>query len=119
MRPPLDPVLANAFLCFHEQIWLNECLDEFKPIYYRRYVEDISVLFLSLDHLEKIKNYLNSKRRNIRFTCEKQNNNSMPLLDILMKRASNGFITTVYHKPTFIGVYSNFNSFIPKNIKLV
>ena len=68
---PLRPTLANAFLCFHEQIWLNECPDEFKPAYYRRYVDNIFVLFRSPDHLEKFKNYLNSKHRNIRFTCEK------------------------------------------------
>ena len=41
MGSPLGPTFANAFLCFHEQIWL----DEFKPVYYRRYVDDIFVLF--------------------------------------------------------------------------
>ena len=71
MGYPLDPTLANTFLCFHEQIWLNECPDEFKPAYYRRYVDGIFVLFRSPDHLEKFKNYLNSKHRNIRFTSEK------------------------------------------------
>ena len=29
--------------------------DEFKPAYYRRYVDDIFVLFRSPDHLEKFK----------------------------------------------------------------
>ena len=29
-----------------------------------------------------------------------------------MSRNNKGFTTTVYHKPTFSGVYSNFNSFI-------
>ena len=71
MGSPLVPTLANAFLCFHEQISLNECPDEFKPAYYRRYIDDIFVLFRSPDHLGKFKNYLNSKHRNIRFTCEK------------------------------------------------
>ena len=55
MGSPLGPTLANAFLCFHEQIWLNECPDEFKPAYYRRYIDDIFVLFRSPDHLEKFK----------------------------------------------------------------
>ena len=32
---PLCPTLANAFLCFHEEVWLNECPDEFKPAYYK------------------------------------------------------------------------------------
>ena len=121
MGSPLGTTLANAFLCFHEQIWLNECPDEFKPAYYRRYVDDIFVLFRSPDHLEKFKNYLNSKHRNIRFTCEKEHNNSMPFLDVLITRTSNGFKTSVYHKPTFTGVYSNFNSFISEeyNVGLI
>ena len=118
MASPLGPTLANVFLCFHEQIWLNECPDEFKPVYYRRYVDDIFVLFRSPDHLEKFKNYLNSKYRNIRFTCEKEHNNSMPFLDVLITRTSNGFKTSVYHKPTSSGVYSNFNSFISKEYKV-
>ena len=88
MGSPLDPTLANAFLCFHQQIWLNECPDEFKPAYYGRYVDNIFVLFRSPDHLEKFKNYLISKYRNIRFTCEKEQNNSMPFLDVLITRAS-------------------------------
>ena len=118
MGYPLDPTLANAILCFHEQIWLNECPDEFKPAYYRRYVDDIFVLFRSPDHLEKFKNYLNSKHRNIRFTCEKEQNNSMPFLDILITRISNGFKTSLYHKPTFSGVCSNFISFISEEYKV-
>ena len=116
MGSPLGPTLANAFLCFHEQIWLNECPDEFKSVYYRRYVDDILVLFRSPNRLEKFKN-LNSKHRNIRFTCEKEHNNSMPFLDVLIIRTSNGFKTSVYHKPTFSG-YSNFNSFISEDYKL-
>ena len=29
----LSPTLTNAFLCFRNQIWLNEYPDEFKPVY--------------------------------------------------------------------------------------
>ena len=57
----LGPSLANAFLCFHEQIWLNDCSEDFKPVHYRRCVDDIFSLFRSPDHLEKFANYLNSK----------------------------------------------------------
>ena len=28
----LGPSLAKAFLCFHEQIWLNDCPGDFKPV---------------------------------------------------------------------------------------
>ena len=84
MRSPVGPTLANAFLCFHEQIWFNECADEFKPVYYRRYVDDKFVLFRSPSYLEEFQNHLNSKHRNIRFTCEKEHKNSMSVLDVLI-----------------------------------
>ena len=55
---------------------------------------------------------MNSKHENIKFTYEKESNKSLSFLDILISRSENGFKTSVYHKPTFNGVYSNFNSFI-------
>ena len=116
MGSPLGRSLTNAFLA-HEQIWLNDCPDEFKPVYYKRYVDDIFVLFRSPHHLEKFNEYLNTKHANIKFTSEKEVNGSLPFLDVLISRNKEGFTTTVYHKPTFSGVYSNFNSFIADEYK--
>ena len=45
MGSPLGPSLANAFLAHYEQVWLDDCPVEFKPVYYKRYVDDIFVLF--------------------------------------------------------------------------
>ena len=118
MGSPLGPSLANAFLRFHEQIWLNDWPENFKPVYYRRYVDDIFALFRSPDHLEKFANYLHLKHEHIKFTYEKESNNSLPFLDILIARLENGFKTSVYHKLTFSGVYSNFNSFIYDQYKI-
>ena len=42
---PLGPTLANVFLCYHEKIWLQNCPSEFKPVNYRRYVDDTFLLF--------------------------------------------------------------------------
>ena len=81
-------------------------------------MDDIFALFHSPDYLEKFTNYLNSKHKNIKFTYEKENNNSLPFLHILISRSENGFKTSVYHKPTFNGVYSNFNSFIYDEYKI-
>ena len=106
----LGPSIADAFLCFHEQIWPKDCPEDFKPIYYRRYVDDIFALFCSPDHLGKFTNYLNLKHKNIKFTYEKESNKSLLFLDILILRSENSFKTSVSHKPTFSGVYYNFNS---------
>ena len=70
MGSPLGPSLANAFLAHYEQIWLNDCPDEFNLVYYKRYVDDIFILFRSAHHPEK--EYLNTKHANIKFTSEKR-----------------------------------------------
>ena len=36
----------NAFLCHYGKLWLDNCPPEYKPVAYRRYVDDIFV-FLS------------------------------------------------------------------------
>ena len=41
MGSPLGPSLANAFLSYYEKNWLNNCPQGFKPVFYRRYVDDI------------------------------------------------------------------------------
>ena len=117
MNLALGPCLANAFLCFHEKTWLDDCPSEFKPVYYRRYVDDIFVLFSSPDHLARFQEYLNKKHGNINFTSEREENNTLPFLDVSVTRDSNKFVTNIYRKPTFSGVYSNFSSFIPTGYK--
>ena len=82
----MGPSLAKSFLAHYEQIWLNDCPDEFKSVYYKRYVDDIFVLFQSPHHLEKFNEYLNTKHVNIKFTSEKEVNVSLPFLDVLISR---------------------------------
>ena len=41
----LGPTLANTFLCYDETTWLKNCPKSFKPVYYKRYVDNIFVLF--------------------------------------------------------------------------
>ena len=44
MGLPLGPTMANYFLLIHELKWLEQCSIEFKPVFYRIYVNDIFVL---------------------------------------------------------------------------
>ena len=48
MGSPLGPDLANIFICSFESKWLRNCPNDFKPMFYRRYIDDIFVLFLLL-----------------------------------------------------------------------
>ena len=48
MGSPLWPTLDNIFLCYHESNFLKDCPKDFKPVYYKRYVDNIFVLFNKL-----------------------------------------------------------------------
>ena len=98
MGSTLGPTHANVFLCYHEKVWLQNCPSEFKPVIYRRYVDDTFLLFHSKHHIEKFRNYLNCQHKNIRFTSEIENVNSILFLDIKISRDNNKFTTSVYRK---------------------
>ena len=117
MGSPLGPTLANAFLCFYEKKWLEKCPGEFKPVYYRRYVDDIFVLFKSQDHLVKFRDYFNKCHPNMNFTFEQEKNGKLSFLDVEGSREGNKFVTTVFRKPTFSGVYTHFDSLLPSTYK--
>ena len=117
MGSPLGPHFANTFMNYHEKQWLKDCPLDFKPKYYRRYVDDIFVLCESIEHLEKFREYLNVKHPNINFTSEIEVDKKLPFLDTLVDRSSGMFITSVYRKPTFTGVYTHFLSFLPSVYK--
>ena len=58
---PLGPTLANIFLCQHEEQWLESCPTQFKPTYFKRYVDDIFCLFQYEQQVNKFEKYLNSR----------------------------------------------------------
>ena len=47
----------------------------------------------------------------LRFTVEKEKDGVLPFLDVKIKKSSNEFLTAVYRKPAFTGLYTNWNSF--------
>ena len=120
MGSPLGPTLANAFLVYNEKNWLEHFPLEYRPFYYRRYVNDIFVLFNSAEHLKRFYSYLNSRHLNISFTIENEKGNRMSFLDVDIIREKDKFTTSVYRKPTFSGIYTHFGSLLPSVVtKLV
>ena len=90
---------------------------EFKPIFYRRYVDDIFILVSNIEHVDKFKEYLNCKHQNINFTSEFECDGKLPFLDNLIDWKEGKFITSVYRKPTFTRVYTHYLSFLPSVYK--
>ena len=115
---PLVLNLANVLLVCHEKNWVEHCSVEYRPLYYRRYVDDIFVLFNSAEHLKRFYSYLNSRHLNISLIVENEKDNRMPFLDINIIREKDKFTTSVIHKPTFSGIYTHFDSFLSSSNKI-
>ena len=82
----LGHTLANAFMCHFENIWLENCPSHFKPLVYRRFVDETFLLFRTRNHAEKSENYLNKQHKEIKLTLKIQKNGSQPFLDITVNR---------------------------------
>ena len=74
-------------------------------------------MFKKRDHVKTFLRYIDSRHRNIKFTCEEEKNNKISFLDISISRNNNALETSIFRKPTFSGVYTNFNSFLPTEYK--
>lgn len=114
MGIPLGPSLANTFIGLHESLLFEKCR---KPYVYLRYVDDTFAIFDSINETSLFQQHLNSLYPSLFFTVEEEENNSLSFLDVLVERKDNKFITSVFRKPTFTCIYTNWNSFVPRSRK--
>ena len=114
----LGPTLANIFLGYHERRWLDNCPPTFKPVLYRRYIDDTFLLLRHESHIQNFLNYLNSQHQSIEFTCETENNCKLNFLNITIHRNLK-FETSedLFRKKSFTNFGMKFNSCIPNLYK--
>ena len=87
------------------------------PKIWKRSVDDTFTI-LSRDKVDIFLQYLNSQQPMIRFTMETETNNTIPFLDTLATRDSDGyFSTSVYRKPTHTYQYLAYDSHHPQSVK--
>ena len=110
MESPLGPVLASLFMGYHEANWL-QVFKDCEIILYRRYVDDIICLFNSQSGADKFYEFLNKQHPHIKFTFEKQQNDQISILDILIKKNGENVSTTIFRKTRAIGLFTNYLRF--------
>ena len=115
MGPPLAPILANIFMGYHDKGWIRN-YNYGGLLYYKRYVDDIFAVFETKDHALSFYNYISRQHSKIKFTMETEKNGKLPFLDVLVCNKPN-LITSVYRKPTYTGLLTNFFSFTPSKYK--
>ena len=111
-KQTIKRTLAKIFVSINEKIWLNQCPAQFKPMYYRCYVDDTFAVFSGASHVQLFLYYLNTKHNNIKFTMEHQENDTLSFLNTNINILNNKIETSIYRKPTFSGFgLSFFSSF--------
>ena len=106
----------QSYINSYEHKWLEKCHLQFRSKHYRRYVDEIFLMFESRDHIKKFLKYINSSHLNIQFTREEESNNKISFLDMSVTRINNKF-TSLYRKKTSSDVYLNFNNFLPMDYR--
>ena len=85
---------------------------------YFRYVDDTFAVFNNEEDCNTFFTHLNSLNPSLRFTYEKETNQSLPFLDVLVERHDSEFLTSVFRKPTFTGQYLRWNFFSHQKRKI-
>ena len=92
---------------------MSQCPTEFKPLFYRRYLDDTFAVFPNEICADRFFNFINSLHNNVKFTIEKEQNCTLPFLDTNVNRESDGsFQTSIYRKSTHTGLATSYFSFI-------
>ena len=84
---------------------------------YKRYVDDIFVLFSSKEHLQRFVDYMNKQNKCQKFTSDAENDNFLSFLDIKITRHNQKFKTSVYRKSTFSGLFMHYESCLDQTYK--
>ena len=61
---------------------------------------------------------LNALHHALKLTCETEQSNVLPFLDVRVEKTEDGFLTTIYRKATFTGQYTRWDSFSSTRYKI-
>jgi len=118
MGAPLAPVMADIFMVHLETTLMDRLIQQGVCEWYR-YVDDTFVLVNSITDVVNILAILNDFHASIKFTHKAESDNKLEFLDVQVIRQSEQqcFETTIYRKPTFTGLLTNWNSYVPLGYK--
>ena len=112
MGSPLGPLFSEFYMSHIENTVFKD--PSMKPDLYVRYVDDIFIRSAA-PHMLKLRHAFETASV-LKFTYEMPVDNKIPFLDVLVSCQEN-ITTSVYHKPTDMGVCLHANSECPERYK--
>ena len=111
---PLGPLLANTFMCsIEEKLEVNDEL----PSFYKRYVDDTLAIMPDRNEANAFLDKLNSCHKNLKFTMEIAEQNTIPFVGMNITKSGNKLETSVSRKSTHTGLLLHYHSHVDKRYK--
>ena len=96
----------------------NHFLTNFLILIYLRYVDDTFTSFSSRNEALSFFQVLKDLHPSLSFTMDEEKDDLLPFLEVLLERLSFAFVTSIYRRPTFTGLYLSGDAFAPKSRKV-
>ena len=117
MGSPISVTLAEIYLQLIEETFIKQLTDSREIIYYKRYVNDILILFdRNKTNDTTITNVMNRFNEHLCFKASEEINNSINYLDLTIHRNINKMELRMYRKPTSADVTIQYTSNQPQHI---
>ena len=82
---------------------------------YGRFVDDMFTIFPSAEKSQNFLVLLNDLPLALKFTVENKYDGMLSFMDVLVQRVEDSFLELIFHKPTFTGLYTRWDSYVPTN----
>jgi hypothetical protein len=101
MGSPLSSTMTETYLQYFEELLVKHWLESKEIIFYRRYVDDIFIIFdQRKTNIDMITNHLNKTVPHLEFTHTTEVNNTITYLDLNIQRNTQNLLLSIYRKPT-------------------
>ena len=101
-------MLANVFVGYCESL----VPDAVWPSLYCHFVNDCFACLVDDQQSEQLLQFLHGIHSSLQFTCEHESDGRLLFMDVLVEKTdADKVVTSVYHKPTFTGLYIPWDSF--------
>lgn len=113
--------MGNPLSCFVANVFVGKMEMDLKergllPKTWKRFIDDVFAI-VKVNEVDIVLKTINSQHPKIKFTVEREHENKLPFLDVLLTRKNGKIEVSVYRKHTNTDRYTTNDSHCPMNTK--